>query len=232
MAATSRLTHRVDPSNVNVIIFMGKSFPFSPTSLLDLFPLELDSSFSPLPHPGVPYDFYNFLQGAARGCRNGGHCLVLVIQHGTLSAIPTKDLGLRQVMHAWCRNQGSCRRTLISEIMDGIPNLTCHSLPSAQLCDNCEDVNAPGRQLIDHGMQMPPCNKTIAQYIHSFSTPAYPPPPVMPSSQNPPPPYCASHLPHHPIPPAADPPPSDRHRVEDFVHNPYLAYSALRPPQC
>ncbi|KZS99590.1 uncharacterized protein LAESUDRAFT_718585 [Laetiporus sulphureus 93-53] len=110
MAATTSFIHGIDYPFVDVIIFAG-----------------------------LPYNFYHFIQGAARGGRGGRPCMVIVLYiPSTFKPLElgTKDTQLQQAMQDWALNTSTCRRSLISQIMDGDIS-TCSTLHKYEHCDVC-----------------------------------------------------------------------------------------------
>jgi hypothetical protein len=94
-----------------------------------------------------PYNLIDFNQGAGRAGRNGKPSKVIVLYTGKPpgpSPLDPDDLSCRREMIKWFTGR-CCKRTLISECMDGVRNRTCRDIPNAVLCGYC----GPDQELED-----------------------------------------------------------------------------------
>ena len=85
----------------------------------------------------MPYGLFDFVQGAARGARNGGECHVVVVDSGKYGKPKSPDYQMKEQMTQWCEEHSLCRRSIISKAMDGV-EVTCTTLPDAIPCDVCD----------------------------------------------------------------------------------------------
>lgn len=136
IACTTCLTHGLNQINVRWIIWLGSA-----------------------------HDLPTMIQGGSRGCRNGGICYVLVIHSGNLLAINGPDHGMVEELNLWLLGNHNCRRTLLSEVMDGVVGgVTCATLPGAQRCDLC-DPDSDHVVFLWRIFDYAPSNLTLHQYL-------------------------------------------------------------------
>lgn len=115
MVATTGFIHGIDHPSVDTVIFVE-----------------------------MPYGLNNFVQGAGRAGRSGRTAHVFLLQHCTTFIQPPIndiDTGAVAAGVEFVENISDCRRTVISNIMDGLP-VCCGDLYDAVKCDNC-DPNHP-----------------------------------------------------------------------------------------
>lgn len=93
-------------------------------------------------HFGVPYDIVTFSQESGRAGRDKRHSNSTVIvwrdwkDPQAHEEVDPDLFGARQMIQ-WVADSETCRRSLLSRFLDGVP-VTCAELPSPNLCDTCQ----------------------------------------------------------------------------------------------
>jgi hypothetical protein len=112
MVATTGFIHGIDHPNVDTVIFLE-----------------------------MPYGLNNFVQGAGRAGRSGRPAHVFLLDHRTtflqLQTASDVDKGAVAAGAKFIENVSDCRRTILSDVMDGKP-VCCGDLFNALQCDNCD----------------------------------------------------------------------------------------------
>jgi Helicase conserved C-terminal domain len=114
MIATTGFIHGIDHPNVDTIIFLE-----------------------------MPYGLNNFVQGAGRAGRSGRPAHIFLLDYClTICTHPTDiDAGAIQAGARFVANGTDCRRTILSDVMDGLP-VRCADLYGAISCDICDPKNS------------------------------------------------------------------------------------------
>lgn len=127
IVATSAFSHGIDQPFVVAVIFAGHF-----------------------------YDFFKFVQAAARGGRKDSvRCDVVVFHTAQGVKVENPDPCLAKEYNEWFSDKTQCRRIGISRAMDGPEHIvTCSTLPHAELCDFCDKslVNTPIKAAIQHAI--------------------------------------------------------------------------------
>lgn len=108
IAATSAFVHGIDAPFVDLIVFLNP-----------------------------PYGAIDFVQASARGGRRGRPAMVVLVHHGSVLSIEKPDYAMHATMNAYVANQVRCRRSILSEAMDGF-SAKCDAFEGDQLCDICQ----------------------------------------------------------------------------------------------
>jgi Helicase conserved C-terminal domain len=110
MVATTGFIHGIDHPNVDTVIFLE-----------------------------MPYGLVNFVQGAGRAGRSGRVAHIFMLDYCLTFVQPpvgSVDTGATEKGTEFVVNNSHCRRTLLSEVMDGLP-ITCDDLMDVTKCDIC-----------------------------------------------------------------------------------------------
>jgi hypothetical protein len=110
MVATTGFIHGIDNPNVDTVIFIE-----------------------------MPYGLNNFVQGGGRAGRSGRTAHVFLLEYCTTFIQPRiNDIDVAAVAAGteFVENVSNCRRTIISNVMDGLP-VCCGDFLDAVKCDNC-----------------------------------------------------------------------------------------------
>lgn len=111
MVATTGFIHGIDHPNVDTVIFLE-----------------------------MPYGLNNFVQGGGRAGRSGRPAHVFLLDYCTTFIQPRGsdvDSGARAAGASFVKNDSECRRTILSDVMDGAP-ICCNDLLDAEPCDICK----------------------------------------------------------------------------------------------
>lgn len=109
MVATTGFIHGIDHPAVDTVIFLE-----------------------------MPYGLINFVQGAGRAGRGGRKAHVFLLDYCMTFVQPQVgvDTNATEKGTEFVVNTSDCRRTIISEVMDGLP-ISCKDLADAMKCDIC-----------------------------------------------------------------------------------------------
>lgn len=109
MVATTGFIHGIDHPNVDTVIFLE-----------------------------MPFGLNNFVQGAGRAGRSGrpAHIFLLKCCTTFMNSTAEVDKGALDAGAKYVANTSECRRTILSDVMDGLP-VSCPDLPNAISCDIC-----------------------------------------------------------------------------------------------
>lgn len=110
MVATTGFIHGIDHPNVDTVIFLE-----------------------------MPYGLNNFVQGGGRAGRGGRPAHVFLLDYCSTFITPVTgvDCGAVAAGGRFVENRNDCRRTILSEVMDGLP-VCCGDLLGADPCDVCK----------------------------------------------------------------------------------------------
>lgn len=97
------------------------------------------------------YGFFNVVQGAGRGGRDGRPCSVILITSDTHYTAHHRialdqDYELMHPLDSWVNNNYECRRSIMSVTMDDI-SITCADIVGGNKCDIC-DPDTPVTRII------------------------------------------------------------------------------------
>src|SRR5436190_1203488 len=136
MVATTGFLHGIDYPDVKAVIFLGRV-----------------------------YGSMNIEQGAGRAGRNGEVANVFVINPVNYIWVPRpddyagrSDGECRQHAVEWTRRSNNCRRSGMTDLMDGV-SVSCNDLEGAAQCDNCDpenDIVVAARKLLQPTMDLSP----------------------------------------------------------------------------
>jgi helicase-like protein len=109
MVATTGFIHGIDHPNVDSVIFLE-----------------------------MPYGLNNFVQGAGRAGRSNRPAHIFLIDYTTTFLQPQAGIDSNAVAAgaSFLANDSDCRRTILSDVMDGLP-VCCGDLLNAISCDKC-----------------------------------------------------------------------------------------------